>query len=557
MRDDKAGFSFAKDVQALLDLLFRDTVKGGGRFVQDQNGRILEEDPRDGDSLFLAAGEDDAALADVGLVAVGHLQDVLVDPGPDGSFHNFAVRRIGAAVADVFHDGVCEQEDVLLNDTDAAAKARLGQIADVVSVDRYTPACDVVEAGDQVAHGSLAAAGTADKRNGLAGRDMQIHVVEDLCSVIIGERDVLKADVAFYVGQYFGIRGVLDLGLCAHELHEAVKTCHALGIDLHELHQLADRGGKSGDVERKGDQIDITEPVLHDQKAAEGNDGDLHQADSCFNPCVEQAHRAVEGNPAGLEGLVRRRKFLVLSCFVGESLGSADAGDPALNSCIDFARALLDLTVSGLHVEALAHAEDDADGEHDDENERQQRVDRQKDDQSSDDRQGAGQDILRAVVRELHDLEKVVGDAREQNAGPVAVEEAVGELLHVGEHVSSHVRLDEGAHPVPDHRDKILTDRTDQIRREHDQHDGEKGPEKTFGQEIAHGPARHIREEKVHGRDADGKRHVDGKGLAVRLDIRSEDRQFGTRIIDVHENLISLFRCGSGYLLMIVADLGG
>ena len=125
-------------------------------------------------------------------------------------------------------------------------------------------------------------------------------VVKDLCAVIIGEGDVLEADVAFYVGQYFGIRGVLDLGLRAHELHEPVKTRHALCIDLHELHKLADRGGKSGDVERKGDQVDIIELVLHDQKAAEGNDGDLHQADRCFDPGVEQPHRAVEGNPAGL-----------------------------------------------------------------------------------------------------------------------------------------------------------------------------------------------------------------------------------------------------------------
>ena len=53
--DDDAGFALAKGVQAVLDLPLGDAVEGGSCLVQDQDGRILEEDSRDGDALLLPA----------------------------------------------------------------------------------------------------------------------------------------------------------------------------------------------------------------------------------------------------------------------------------------------------------------------------------------------------------------------------------------------------------------------------------------------------------------------------------------------------------------------
>ena len=45
-------------------------VQGAGGLVQDQDGRVLQEDAGDGDALLLAAGELDAALTDIGVVAI-------------------------------------------------------------------------------------------------------------------------------------------------------------------------------------------------------------------------------------------------------------------------------------------------------------------------------------------------------------------------------------------------------------------------------------------------------------------------------------------------------
>ena len=45
-------------------------VEGTGRFVEDENGRVLHDGARDGEALALAAGKHRAPLADDGVVAL-------------------------------------------------------------------------------------------------------------------------------------------------------------------------------------------------------------------------------------------------------------------------------------------------------------------------------------------------------------------------------------------------------------------------------------------------------------------------------------------------------
>ena len=411
-----------------------------------------------------------------------------MDPCAHGRFHDFGVRRVGPAVADIFPHGAREEEDILLDDPDILAEALLRERADILPVYGNAAVCHIIKARDQVAHGRLTAAGFAHQRDGLARSNVQIHVVEHPGPVVIREGDILEADIASYIGQYPGIRRVLDLRLRAHELHEPVKSGHSLRVDLHELRQLPNRRREGRDVKGKGDQVDIAELPPHDQNTSHCNDSDLHQADRGFDARVEDAHGFVEGDPALLEGLVRDSELLVFGPFVGKCFRSPDAGDAALDGGVDLAGPLFDLAVGALHVEALPHSEDDAGGDHDEEYQRQDRIDRKQDDQRADDGERARQDVLRAVVRQFHDLEQVVGNARHKDTGPVPVKKAVGQRLHMCEDIPAHVRFDHCSHAVSDHSDKILTHRADQIRREHDQHDAEKGLEESFRKKAPHGP---------------------------------------------------------------------
>ncbi len=56
-------------VEALLDRRLDLRIERRGRLVEDQDRRVLEQHAGDGDALALAAGELDAALADMGVEA--------------------------------------------------------------------------------------------------------------------------------------------------------------------------------------------------------------------------------------------------------------------------------------------------------------------------------------------------------------------------------------------------------------------------------------------------------------------------------------------------------
>ena len=58
-------------IERILNFFFSMAVKRGCRFVEQKNRGRLEDRARDRDALLLAAGELEAAFADLGLVTVG------------------------------------------------------------------------------------------------------------------------------------------------------------------------------------------------------------------------------------------------------------------------------------------------------------------------------------------------------------------------------------------------------------------------------------------------------------------------------------------------------
>ena len=63
MGDDKDGFVLYEPRKSLLNGSFILHVKTGSGFVQQNDGRILQECAGDGNALTLAAGKDAAILA--------------------------------------------------------------------------------------------------------------------------------------------------------------------------------------------------------------------------------------------------------------------------------------------------------------------------------------------------------------------------------------------------------------------------------------------------------------------------------------------------------------
>ena len=107
---------------------------------------------------------------------------------------HLGIRRLGPAVADVFHHRAMQQRDVLRHEGDRPAQALLGDARDVLAVDQDPAAIDVVEALQQRQHRRLAAARRPDQAGALARLDAQAEILEDLAAAGIGEGDVRERD---------------------------------------------------------------------------------------------------------------------------------------------------------------------------------------------------------------------------------------------------------------------------------------------------------------------------------------------------------------------------
>jgi poly(hydroxyalkanoate) depolymerase family esterase len=79
VRNGDHGLAGHQGVEARLDGGLDLAVERGGRLVEHQDGGVAQDHPGDGDALALAARELDAALADVGVVALAALPVLQLD----------------------------------------------------------------------------------------------------------------------------------------------------------------------------------------------------------------------------------------------------------------------------------------------------------------------------------------------------------------------------------------------------------------------------------------------------------------------------------------------
>src|ERR1017187_7511151 len=113
VRDDDNGAVLHQVGQRLLYQHFALRVQVAGGFVQDQDGRVLEQRARDGETLALSAGEFDAAVANHGLVSFREARDEFAGQGGLGGGVDGFLRNAFAAIGDVVGHRVVEQKRVL------------------------------------------------------------------------------------------------------------------------------------------------------------------------------------------------------------------------------------------------------------------------------------------------------------------------------------------------------------------------------------------------------------------------------------------------------------
>ena len=107
-------------------------VERGGRFVEDQDRRVFDNDAGNGDALALTAGQLHAAFADMGIIAAAaepilELEDELVGMGQSRGALDLFVAGAGPAVANIVPDRAVQQRGVLRHYRDLRPQGLLGE----------------------------------------------------------------------------------------------------------------------------------------------------------------------------------------------------------------------------------------------------------------------------------------------------------------------------------------------------------------------------------------------------------------------------------------------
>lgn len=95
MCNNEDGASFEKRMKRLTDLLLGEAIERGGRFVEEDNVRILEKYLRDRETLFLSSGEFHSPFPDLGFESLGQVEYKLA-LGFLERFHNVRFLSIGS-----------------------------------------------------------------------------------------------------------------------------------------------------------------------------------------------------------------------------------------------------------------------------------------------------------------------------------------------------------------------------------------------------------------------------------------------------------------------------
>ena len=151
--DDDHGPPAGDAQQVGIDHRFALRIEGAGGLVEDQDARIVDERPRNGEALALAAGEIGRALLDIGLVAIGHALDEFLGAGKPRSLHSIGEREPGAARDDVVPDRAAEQEVLLQYDAVALAQVAQIDLAQIRAVQLQEAAVVAVDALEQARDG--------------------------------------------------------------------------------------------------------------------------------------------------------------------------------------------------------------------------------------------------------------------------------------------------------------------------------------------------------------------------------------------------------------------
>ena len=344
MRHHKHRVPLPQAFQGTEHRRLRLRVERGGRFVQDQNRRALQERPCQRESLALTARKRDAALADRRLIALWHCADELVGFGLARRFHDLVQCRLGPAVRDIVADRRREQHRLLRHNPNLAAQRAILKLSDVMSVEQYAALLGIVEAEQQAEQRGLSHPARPDERHHLPRPRLEIDALQHGPVRIVPEPHVLESHDAVAPNQRAGLRRVADRRLGFENLDNAAERRQGALNRRGDAAYRAHRAVQHPDVADEHQQFTDAEPTR--QHALAANPNHRHRAHRRDQPDHKRRHHLhLRHAHVGVHALRRPRAepaHLVL--FARKGLDGANGRQRFLDHRADlaFARVILD-----------------------------------------------------------------------------------------------------------------------------------------------------------------------------------------------------------------------
>ncbi len=352
MRNHQHGAALHQVPEGFLDQRFAFGIERGGGFVEDEDGRILQDRAGNGDALALATRKPEAFFADHRVVALRKAEDEIVGQGVSrGLLHQIAF-YIRLAVGDVVAHRVVEKNRFLGHLRNLAAQRRQRNVANVFAVDDDSTRSYIEETRNEVHERRLACPAGPDQRQHFAGAQVKIDVVQDLVLALfgrIGETDVFKSNGPLEGGQGGSVRLFLHVVLDIEKREDGDRCAHGLlklvvieGEPPHRIVKL-EQGDDESDEDFGGHAA-----VLNLIAANPQQQGDGHRADGVHQRRTDRLdpHTAQVGAEQAPGGALETKDFPKL-CV--ERLHDAITGNGLVQDVLDFGELVLAGAGAGSH----------------------------------------------------------------------------------------------------------------------------------------------------------------------------------------------------------------
>src|SRR3984957_14691142 len=193
--DDDRGASLAEFGERLLHVAFGFGIERGGRLIEQDDWRILDQRARYRNALALPAGQLQSVLADRGVVAAWEARDEIVRVRRLGGGDDLRLAGAEFSQRDVVADGAAEQMRDLADIGDGVAQRAARYAGNVLAVDHDAAGADVVKPQQQIQHRRFAATRWADQGGNLAALGDKTHAAQHRRVGAVGELHIGELDL--------------------------------------------------------------------------------------------------------------------------------------------------------------------------------------------------------------------------------------------------------------------------------------------------------------------------------------------------------------------------